>query len=527
MDITSVPVVTEYSYENLLNCILDVGSRHNLKKFHFEVFKEYFGTSGHNASTIIVEDEYYSESYVSDLSLYYTYSNDNLSKYCKRIHLLKGKVRDKESFLSEILDLNNQEIINDYLGYIVVKPLPQTIIGATLLKTYDGDNSRHYNSIREYTLNLFGRRIKLNTLIFQEQDKNVAACATCAVWFASHYYVNKTNSPKLSLYEITKLAGSSNKGVYRMFPSISLDEYQVATAIRQLGLDFEPVNKLANLAYVKAYLYSYNKGGTPILLGIYLPFLGYHLVTVVGYKIDLSIFDIENTDVQMLKLRSSLITKLYVHDEHTGPYARIEIIEDKEKVNDHYKNFEKNKKFEKEVEKISRSQFFLLLNWSSKSGEIEQSYGIVKDIFPVIPPIIRISYKTIFKIVQGDSIREFLKYVSKNGDSFIIDDLMWDIYLYESNSYKEAILKSSDYDNDISQKLLCTSFPKYIWIARGYHNNLPNVEFVFDATGLHTNFLGRAVILIDKENINFDFLNNYAQIDLKYSSLINKYYFHG
>ncbi len=70
--------------------------------------------------------------------------------------------------------LRQKDLQDGYLGFIVVKPLPRTIIGRTCLKTYDSKGgTRHFPIVRRYPVHLFGIPLRVETLAFQEQDQAV------------------------------------------------------------------------------------------------------------------------------------------------------------------------------------------------------------------------------------------------------------------------------------------------------------------------------------------------------------------
>ena len=75
-----------------------------------------------------------------------------------------------------------------YLGFMVIKPLPGSPIGRTVLRTFERDaprgGRREFTAIRRYTVSLAGLSLSVRGLAFQQQDQGVSACATTALWSA-------------------------------------------------------------------------------------------------------------------------------------------------------------------------------------------------------------------------------------------------------------------------------------------------------------------------------------------------------
>jgi hypothetical protein len=173
--------------------------------------------------------------------------------------LLKGTTgRVSREFLQEA-----------YLGFIVIKPLPQTPKGGTCLRTYppDGDR-RHFPITQDYEPSLFGIPLKVNTLLFQEQDKVVAACATSALWSVFQGTGRLFDHPIPSPVEITNSSSIYAPLETRILPSKGLSIYQMTHAIRNVGL--EPFLVKANDEYVlKSTAYAYLNGHIPLLMGLH------------------------------------------------------------------------------------------------------------------------------------------------------------------------------------------------------------------------------------------------------------------
>ena len=157
-------------------------------KIHSVYFENYFSTLG--AATILIEKEYVDRDFLEDFAAYYVRCFYPYERKCSRLHFFS------HAFASDDFDallcgtnggLTEQELQNAYLGFIVVKPLSQTIIGRTCLKTYPEDNGRRWFPItRRYEAHLYGMTLTVETLAFQEQDHVAAACATSSLWSAFH-----------------------------------------------------------------------------------------------------------------------------------------------------------------------------------------------------------------------------------------------------------------------------------------------------------------------------------------------------
>jgi len=190
-------------------------------KNHFDYFLGYLIAL--DANTIIVEPDYVSKDYLHDYVSYYSLCHEKYPKTCKRVHFfsLPFSVQDFETWVNN--GIPSVDIRNSYLGFIVVRPIPNTVIGFTILKTYQystGFGQRNYWGIKQYSIHLFGVELKLNSLAFQEQDSVVSACATAAIWSMLHGAAARSANTVLlkSPSEITRDAGNSSDGS-RVFPN--------------------------------------------------------------------------------------------------------------------------------------------------------------------------------------------------------------------------------------------------------------------------------------------------------------------
>ena len=231
------------------------------KKRHFTYLLEYLGSgdttssSGLNAGMILVEKKYTSRSYLEDYRDHYFMSYSSYERDCERIHFFSHQLaheiidnKKEQQKLFELMlsnDKSSDEIWNGYLGHIVKRPIPNGIIGATLLKTYPNENQeygykRKFTVRKNYKVNLFGRERILKTLIYVEQDRIVGACATSALYVAFHRlsHLFETNRPNQK--KISDAAGISYRTPNRKLKNKEgLTPFQICRVIETFDLDPE------------------------------------------------------------------------------------------------------------------------------------------------------------------------------------------------------------------------------------------------------------------------------------------------
>jgi hypothetical protein len=458
------------------------------RKPHFCYFCEYLGAAndGLAARTILIESPYISSSFQADYADYYSRGFTDYPRHCKRVHFF-SQAFDKPALEAALTDLSEAALWRSYLGYIVIKPLPATPIGATLLKQYSNGKTkhRHYPVQRLYTLNLLGKELTVKTLAFQEQDVNVSACATTALWMAFHKTASLFQTPLPSPYQITASTGNLFNSTGRVFPNKGLDLYQVGKAIESVGLVselrlYQPpaemheqvvkrINALPSeqqpdmsdwpelfrqaaetqMQQAKGFIYAYLRMGLPILLFIQLDGLGGHLVTITGYR-EAETVPLRSINISLL---SDRIERFYVHDDQIGPFARLGFTHDGR----------------------------LETAWPNGTDWLNCRKAVLDAVSVPIIPDIRIEYEQVYEKVAlfDQALYGFLP----EGE-----DLLWDVYLSYSNTYKEELRGQRHINYYHLNRLLKTLLPKYIWVARASLGGDTFLEMVFDATDLHTGF---------------------------------------
>jgi hypothetical protein len=449
-----------FSEDNLATALSSKIAPEKVKeRLHFFYLRKYLSKEkGIGAETIIIEKEYISKAFITDYSNYYATCFQDYERKCSRIHFFDVKISE-EVFQKELLDSKSRFLSDHYLGYVVVKPLPDSILGPTLLGTYKkrkDDHARFYPVSREYKVNLFGKELLIETLPYQEQDTVVSACASVAVWSAFHQtsWLFRTNLPSPS--EITKLAGNLFINYGRTYPNSGLDLTQICRAIDAVGLVSElrsspKFEQDINLA--TRIIYSYLKACIPVLLLIKEDPKSRdgHAITVTGYSEPKKKESEESKKPKPeISLLADRIDKFYIHDDQLGPFAKYT---------------------------FSGQTALLKHTWDDNGTEKTESAWIHAAIIPLYPKI-RIKYEDVFETTA------IIDRIFYEVDLFLFE-LEWDIFLIESNKYKKELLES-ELDENLKKQKIIRNYPKYIWIARAQFEDVPLFDFVFDSTDIPT-----------------------------------------
>lgn len=466
--------------------------------------------------SFIWEREYIDHDYMEDYTRYYAKCFQHYSKWCSRILFFNKEI--EQSVLEETIE--NRESAEAYkllqpyfVGFIVLRPLPKTLLGKVCLKTYDESDhtNRTFPVLREYKIHFLGIELTVKSLAFQEQDNAIAACATTAIWFALHgigynWGKNHISSPSEITLNAKKLISDYAKNA---LPNKGLLPSQMAHALREEG--FEPLlMRFLNTSYLKALLRAYLNVRIPVILGVTLMYedeygtlpdgtsrkepIGDHAVTVTGYNLDRQTlpteFDLGRYPVSInpeeripLFCRSSRINKIYVHDDRLGPFAKMAFREE------YYQR--------------------LLTNWYKYQECPDQVNASVDTILLPLHPKIRIKFNTIFSIIlvfntyYMDMWREYKKDTP----------IEWDIYLSTVCDLKSKWLAMSEFeDPSCKLKALSRHMPRYIWVADAIDARSDSLlfTFLFDATDIENSELFIAALHYTK--LSFEITRMQAEL---------------
>ncbi len=414
------------------------------------------------AKSIVIEHDYTDKDYLDDFAAYYVRCFTDYNRRCKRLHFFgtrRGRLSDKTflSLLKGILSKKRRKWLRDaYLGFVVARPLPGTIIGRTVLKTYGAEKGRrNYPCVREYSVNLFGLDLSIKSLAFQEQDAVLAACATVSVWCCLHKTGYLFGTPIPTPADITRVANQV-VSYGRPVPSHGLNVVQICNAIRQTGLEAEVVTVRPDTPLL-SLIYAHVKMGLPVILGVDLEGRGGHAITVVGYSYrEKKVLEHEVASEEVCAPMAGMhIDKLFVHDDQIGPFSRVSV---------------------SPSGTIGKTVYPVVLKGSWK----DPTTGKILGMFPnlLIIPVYR-------KIrVTFSDVHRWL-YMLTDVFSVVFDAPMeWDVHLSMSNDYKRQIANSDLGKQKAALENLLRSHPRFIWRAALMVRGKQVLELLGDATDM-------------------------------------------
>jgi hypothetical protein len=277
--------------------------------------------------TVVLESHYIDRDFVHDVALFYSRSLRSYPNHCQRLHFFSEEF-DFERWMSMASDAashaNNTEFLqNSYLGFCVVRPLPGSPVGRTVLTTFSteapGGLTRSFGAVRRYSVHLAGFELNVEGLAFQQQDQGVSACATTALWSAMQKVTEIEHLAVPTPAQITEGASRYVLADGRALPSEGLNIQQMCEATRAAGLEPQLIRSVS-LDHDRAQLLGYISSGLAPVLAI-RPIDGEsgHAVCAVGIK--LGEVSPQSDPALYYRDAASAVRSVYVHDDRLGPYA--------------------------------------------------------------------------------------------------------------------------------------------------------------------------------------------------------------
>lgn len=286
------------------------------------------------ARSLLVEPEYVDRHFIEEFAAYYATKFHAPASKCTRIHVfacelsegsLEGWVEEASRGLAARAELERR-LSDDYLGFVVVRPLPFAPIGRSVLRPYRSmEHCRCYApATTPHRVHVLGLELCVPALPFQQQDRAVGACATTAVWTALSRTLRADGGRSVTPRDVTEAATRYAVHQRAMPAEAGLTEEQIDAAMRAFHYESHHLTA-TNPELFRLCLKCYLSSGIPVLLKVSEPHgdLSRHALVLAGYRAAAAAQPLAYRISETRYLRTEDIEKVYVHDDRLGPYARM------------------------------------------------------------------------------------------------------------------------------------------------------------------------------------------------------------
>ena len=263
----------------------------------------------------VLEDPYIDRDYSADYNQFYSSIFHAYERHCKRVHFFSEDISQlfqRPLSTTQLNDLSNAAK-GSYCGFCVVRPLPASPVGRTVLSARldSGSNMEAAVTCRaDIDVHLLGMELQVTGTSFIQQDSRVGACAQVAIWAGMRHMHTRHNYNWISVADITRFAGLPSKAEASSLPNASngLSTNAMVRAIAKAG--YQPLYlSHPDIGY---NILPYVDSGIPVILGLNMGGMVSHAVTVVGRVFAQQ----ENPATRAF----DYIPAYVVHDDQNGPY---------------------------------------------------------------------------------------------------------------------------------------------------------------------------------------------------------------
>lgn len=425
------------------------------------------------ARSIVVEKDYIDRHYLEEFVGYYANKLNPPPPKATRLHFFAEEITDEilwewiekategPDSWSQIRD----RLEKSYLGYSVIRPLPSAPLGRTVLRPYPWDPSvrerRWFGpAASKHNVHLAGFSLAVEGLPFQQQEQAVGACATAALWSCLARVVRADGGRPPTPFAVTT-AATRYLLQERDFPAVrGLDRSQMLAACREFGYKPHVLNPRGERGHFELAVKCYVRSGIPVILRIYPDKESIedgHAVTVAGFREDDALEPAPDVEIPVkgVVLRAKGMSRLYLHDDQLGPYARARW---------EYEDGDPRLRY------LLREPGFDEFN--------DKPMYISEAIVPHYPKL---------RLTAGDLIRfagQLLQPVRYVAGPKIRDSLSVDLWFALGGDYLEDVLLSGMEPRHIRKFILESRISRYVGVVRFFANDEPFVDVLYDTTDI-------------------------------------------
>lgn len=283
------------------------------------------------ARSVLIEPAYIDRDHIEDHSVFYSKSLVQYSNRCIRLCFFTLGASELRSALSGLIDRVretpknyhsscDQFSIDHFVGFMVIRPLPGSPVGRSVLKPPPKTDVVCLPQTRAH---LLGLELTVAGVPYQQQDVAVSACATTALWSSLQAASAQEPIRGATPAQITTLASKYSLPFGRPMPSEGLSTGQMCQAIDALGVA-PSLLKAEDYEDTRGCLHSALKSGiAPVLILKPVDGGGPELHAVCATGMLLTPAGTATSPLNALNDATDTaarLSHLLIHDDRTAPY---------------------------------------------------------------------------------------------------------------------------------------------------------------------------------------------------------------
>ncbi|HEX7888504.1 MAG TPA: hypothetical protein VF522_04015 [Ramlibacter sp.] len=294
-------------------------------------------TSG--VAAVLVQRKVQDPDFSAEFAAYYSRQFASVPKQCTRLHLFSVAPASPNETVLDFLDRISPA---DYLGFITLRPVIKSPVGATILSS--SITGGFIRSDDSFPVHIAGKELSVRGTPFMQQDNAVGACAQASIWMALRTLRKREGDRAYDPAQITD-AATRYFVTGRTRPNRGgLTQQQMTEAIRAAGYsphlmplgDFwysngHPAMSDDQLDSALRAIHPYVESQIPVVLILFPPSGGGHAVVAIGHTWT----DNPQAPVKVKVNRgngkafrfthaASWTPSLIVHNDNTGPYRLLD-----------------------------------------------------------------------------------------------------------------------------------------------------------------------------------------------------------
>ncbi len=288
-----------------------------------------------DVQTFLMEDEYIDRDFSEAFAAYYSRLFKRHGKICRRIHFF---CQDLAGVLGSPTDAALAQALeqcqNDYVGFIVLRPVHQAPIASVVLRTPPSPAGHEAHPLvkAKYNVHLLGAQLTIDAFPMTQQDQRIGACAQAAIWSAARHFHARHSGPWVSMVSITEAAmmqevfsASSTLSNGSEFLSLS----GMVAALRVSGrkpliyMADDPANFLWQGIRPADVINRYVDSGIPVIVGLGFPGQNVgHAVIASGQVFSQQV----PAALPQRPTRAAFCSAFYINDDQRGPNLRMPVV---------------------------------------------------------------------------------------------------------------------------------------------------------------------------------------------------------